>query len=286
MGLFLKALIRIIAYSILIIGGLSLYVFLTSIKPPRYISSITPSDLGLGYEEITIVTEDNVKLSGWFIPSEDAGKKAIVICHGYPADKGNVLSFAAFLHDRFNLLFFDFRAMGRSGGRITTAGWRERKDFLAALDYLKSKGMDKIGALGFSMGGAVIIMANSPDIDVIVSESAYSDLESILHLMYRNFWIARYPFVYATRLWSRLFLGVDLRDVSPRNFIKDIKVPLLLIHSERDSQIPFEHAHALKKANPKAELWLIGEADHGGVWGARQSEYERRILEFLSSAME
>ena len=129
-------------------------------------------------------------------------------------------------------------------------------------------------------------MANSPDVDVIVSESAYKDLESTLHLMYRNFGIFRYPFVYATRLWSRLFLRVDLIDVSPKDSIKNIKVPILLIHSERDSQIPVEHAYALKRANPEAELWIIGEADHGGVWGMRRNEYQERILKFLLSAME
>lgn len=286
MNLYLKIAWRIIIYSVLVIGGLSLYTFLTSIRPLRYITPVTPTDLGLAYEDITIITEDNIKLSGWFIPSENAGKKAIIICHGYPADKGNVLSFATFLHDKFNLLFFDFRAMGKSGGKITTAGWRERKDFLAAVESLKSKGMKKIGALGFSMGGAVIIMADSPDVVAIVSESAYADLESMLHLMYRNFWFFRYPFVYATRLWSHLLLGVNLSDVSPKDFIKDIKVPMLLIHSEMDSQIPVEHAQALKKANPDAELWIIDEADHGGIWGALRSQYEGRISKFFLSAME
>ena len=131
------------------------------------------------------------------------------------------------------------------------------------------------------MGGVVIIMANSPDVDAIVSESAYVDLNSMVHLTYRNFGILRYPFVYATRLWSRLLLGVDPLDVSPRNYIKDIKVPVLLIHSEKDSMIPVEHARALKEANPEAELWIIGETDHGGVWGLKRGEYEKRILEFL-----
>jgi len=285
LNIFLKIAWRVIAYGILIIGGLSLYIFVTSIRPPRYVTAIAPSDLGLEYEDVALVTEDNIKLAGWFIPSEKAGKRAVIICHGYPADKGNVLSFANFLHDKFNLLFFDFRAMGKSGGKVTTAGWRERKDFLAAVTYLKSKGMEKIGALGFSMGGAVIIMSNSPDIDVIVSESAYADLESVLHLMYRNFWIFRYPFVYATRLWSRLFIGVDLAVAAPREYIKDIKVPIFLIHSEEDSVVPAESARILKKAHPEAELWIIGSVDHGEAWGTTRVEYERRILDFLSSGM-
>ena len=171
MNLFLRILWRLVAYSILLIGTLSLYVFLTSIRPPRHITKITPASLGFDYEDITLLTDDNIKLAGWFIPGKNVGKEAIIVCHGYPADKGNVLSFAVFLHDDFNLLFFDFRAMGKSEGKITTAGWKERGDFLAAVKYLRSRGMEKIGALGFSMGGAVIIMANSPDVDAIVTET-------------------------------------------------------------------------------------------------------------------
>ena len=283
MNIYLKFLLRIIIYGVLVVGGLSLYVFLTSIRPPRHVTGITPADLGLEYEDVILLTEDNIKLRGWFIPSKAALDKAIIVCHGYPADKGDVLSFATFLHDQFNLLFFDFRAMGKSGGSVTSIGWRERKDFLQAIEYLKSKGMKRIGALGFSMGGAVIIMANSPDIGAIVTESAYADLESMVHLTYRNFAIFRYPFIYATRLWSRLLLGVDPVDVSPKSSIKAAKAPILLIHSEKDSMIPVEQAYALKKASPKAELWVIGEVDHGGAWGMKRGEYENRILEFFRS---
>jgi pimeloyl-ACP methyl ester carboxylesterase len=259
---------------------------LTSIKPPRYVTGVTPASLGLTYEEVTLITDDGVKLAGWFIPTHNADNEAIVVCHGYPADKGDVLSFATFLHDKFNLLFFDFRAMGKSGGKVTTAGWREKEDFYAAVRYLKLRGMKKIGAVGFSMGGAVIIMANSPDIDAIVSESAYANLESMIHLMYGNFGVFRYPFVYITRLWSRIFLGIDPVNVSPEESIKDIQVPILLVHSERDSQIPVKHGRALRNANPKTELWLIDEADHGSVWGVMRSEYEKRIINFFLTAME
>ena len=141
MNLFLRILWRVIVYGLLLIGTVSLYVFLTSIHPPRHITKMTPADLGLDYEDISIFTDDNVKLAGWFIPAKNIEKKAIIICHGYPADKGDVLSFATFLHNDFNLLFFDFRSMGKSEGKITTAGWNERRDFLAAVEYIKSIGM-------------------------------------------------------------------------------------------------------------------------------------------------
>ena len=281
MNTFIKILLRLLIYVALIAGGLSLYTFLISIFPPRHITGITPSDMGMAFETVTLVTEDGVRLKGWYIPSQISDRKAVIVCHGYPMDKGDVLSLAAFLHGEFDLLFFDFRAMGESGGRITTCGWNERKDFLAAVRYLKDKGIERIGAVGFSMGGAVIIMANSPEVDAIVSESAYADLNAVVSTIYGRFWIFGRLLSEATDLWSRLFIGVDLKKVAPRDFIGQVGVPVFLIHSERDSQIPVEHAHILKKANPTAELWIADEAEHGEAMALNRDEYERRVSEFF-----
>ena len=32
----------------------------------------TPEDIGLSYQDVELVTEDNIKLHGWFIPNHDA----------------------------------------------------------------------------------------------------------------------------------------------------------------------------------------------------------------------
>ena len=281
MNVFIRILLRVLIYAVLITVGLSLYTFLVSIFPPRHITGITPSDMGMDYEAVTLVTEDGVRLKGWYIPSQGSRGRAVIVCHGYPMDKGNVLSLASFLHEEFDLLFFDFRAMGESGGRITTCGWNERKDFLAAVRYLKDKGMERIGAIGFSMGGAVIIMANSPEVDAIVSESAYADLDDIVRTIYGRFRVLSRLFSEATNLWSRLFIRVDLKKVAPRDFIGRVEAPVFLIHSERDSQIPVEHALILKQANPAAELWIADEAGHGEAIALSRDEYERRVSEFL-----
>jgi len=40
--------------------------------------------------------------------------------HGYPMDKGNIFGMVSFLAKKYNLLLFDFRAMGKSEGFFTT----------------------------------------------------------------------------------------------------------------------------------------------------------------------
>jgi fermentation-respiration switch protein FrsA (DUF1100 family) len=84
------------------------------------------------------------------------------------------------------------------------------------------------------------------------------------------------------KLWSRLLLKLNPDEVSPLKCISGIKVPILLIHSERDSQIPVEHVELLYKANPKTEVWIIPEADHGRGLLLRQEEYQERVFKFFA----
>lgn len=279
-SLLLKILLRVVIYAVLIYAGLSLYFLYIYIRPTRFISNVTPADFGLEYEDITLKTGDNVELAGWFIPQKESNK-VIIICHGYPADKGNLLGITEFLAPYYNLLLFDFRALGKSGGRFSTGGWNERKDFLVAVEFLKKKDFKDIGAFGFSMGGAVILMSDSRDIKAMVTDSAYASLDSVLNLIFQNFGFMRRPFVWAMKLWSKLFFGTDLDAASPLKYISRIKTPIFLIHSEEDSQIPVEHAQLLYRANTENELWIISGAEHGTSLASVRGEYERRVLEFF-----
>jgi dipeptidyl aminopeptidase/acylaminoacyl peptidase len=172
--------------------------------------------------------------------------------------------------------------MGKSQGSFSTGGWNERQDFLAAVSFLKAKGFKDIGAFGFSMGGAVAIMADSPDVKAIASDSSYADLDSVLHLIFKNFGVFRYPFVWLMKLWAKLFFQIDTASVSPLKFISSTKVPVLLIHSEYDSQVPVEHVRMLRRANPRSEIWIIPESEHGRGMSSRPEEYQDRVLKFFA----
>jgi uncharacterized protein len=88
----------------------SLWGFYWAIHPPfRLSSQITPAYFGLQYEDISFYTIDNVLIKGWFIKSAKPQAKTIILLHGYPADKGDILPSRLFLHNEFNLLFIDFR---------------------------------------------------------------------------------------------------------------------------------------------------------------------------------
>jgi len=275
---------KIVIYSIFIILFIvivALYGILISVFPRRHVTAIKPSDIGLKYENVTLKTSDNINLKAWFIPNNRT-KNAIIVCHGYPFDKGNILSYTSFLHKEYNLLFFDFRAMGESLGKHTTIGYKEVEDVKAAISYLKKREIKRIGAIGFSLGAATILMTKSKDIKAIVADSSYASLDLMINALYKQFFFLKYPFVAATKIFTKLILKIDTAELSPEGAIKEIKTPVLLIHGERDNQISVENSYLLHKANPKTELWIVEGANHGEAYYLKGEEYEKRVLEFFS----
>ncbi len=275
------ALLLIIALIILF----SFLTFLMSINPGKWPIEFTPESFDLKYENVTFGTGDNLKLKGWFIPrhqSENKSKGTIIIMHGYPTNKADVLPLSLFLLEEYNALLFDFRGFGESEGSYTTAGYKEVLDLDAAVDYLKSRKDSKnIGAFGFSLGASVAIMGNNKGIKAIVADSPYSSLNNMIEGMYSNFYFLKYPFVYMIKLYGRLFFGVDTREVSPENAIMAIDTPILIIHGKKDSQIPVNESYLLHNANKKTELWILDNAGHGETYALNKEEYEKRVLEFF-----
>ncbi|MBI4452322.1 alpha/beta hydrolase [Candidatus Woesearchaeota archaeon] len=272
---------KILLFIILFLIIFSLLAFYMSIRPIKIITRLEPSDLGLEHEEVYFKSKDGIKLSGWLIPNNKT-RTTIIVMHGYPADKANLLGIAEFLAKDFNVFLFDFRSFGKSEGRYTTVGYLEKNDLLGAIEYLeKEKNLTKIGLYGFSLGGAVALMTSHKNVKAIVTDSAYAKLSHMAEHMYSPFLILKYPLAYLAKLYGLVFLRIDINDVNPVEDIKNIKAPILIIHAQKDSQIPVGEAYLLHEANQKAEFWIVKNADHGMSHAVNPEEYERKVVEFF-----
>ena len=263
----------------LLLSFLGLY---SAIRPFKFVSKNIPRDLGLEFEKVSFTTSDNIKLSGWFIPHQNQKQaKTIIFLHGYPADKGNILPSIAFLNKKYNLFLFDFRHMGESEGRISTAGAREVKDLLAAIDFLKQKDINEVGVWGFSMGGAVALMASSqaPEIKAIISEASYASLDKMTYELY-GLPILKYPLGWLTSVWAKIILGINAYEVSPAKSAQSLRIPILIIHSRNDNVIAFSNAKIIQEAlkdNTNAEFWFKDRLIHGQLG----EEYQKYLEDFF-----
>jgi len=282
-----KMILSLIGFLVLFLTLFSLYGFWSATHPPRYKTNLTPKDFGFKFEEVTLTTSDKLKISAWFVPSEQKSDKVIILLHGYPFDKANLLNWAEFLQKDFNLFFFDFRYFGESEGSMTTVGFHEQRDLKSALDYLQKRGFKKIGLMGFSLGGAVAIITASYDkrINAVVTDSAFANINLMIDEYYRNLPILRYPLSILTNFWARVFVGVNPNEIAPEKAAKNINIPVLLIHGEKDQVIPFENAIRIQKSlknNTSAQFFFFEEGSHGGVPENLEKEYQKKVLEFFN----
>ncbi len=274
--------IKIILGILAVIFIFSFLVFLMYLRPPKFTTDITPEKFNLEYEKISFQTKDGLTLRGWFVPS-NYSNSTIIIGHGFPFDKGNVLPVTKFLNEHYNLLYYDFRYFGESDGEVTTIIHKERDDLLRAIDYLKKRDdVGNIGILGFSLSAANALLVNSEDVKAIVSDSSFMSVEEILKVVYFVFpGFLKYPFVWMTALYAKVFLGVNILGISPMMSVKTLDTPILFIHGEHDSQIPLRHSEILHENALNSELWIVKGADHGMSYAVDPIEYKTRIMNFF-----
>jgi uncharacterized protein len=275
--------VKLLPYAGLVVGAfvvLSLVSFWLAVRPPRVTIPLTPAEVRLAVEEVTVHAADGVRLAAWL--GARPGAPAIILLHGYPANKADMLPLAATLAPRFTVLLLDLRYFGQSGGRVTTLGVRERDDLRRTIDVLTSRGVETVGVFGFSLGGAIALAAaaDDPRIRAVAAYSPFADLRTLAHELYAWMGPLRYPFVGLMRLWSRLFLGIDVTAAAPVLAARRLSIPVYLIASRQDEQIPFRHAERLREAlagNPRAEFEFMDR----GLHGALGLEVERRLERFF-----
>ena len=255
------------------------------LHPPRMPLERTPADVGIpSYEVVSFVTADGLTLQGWYVPSTNGA--AVILGHGHMGNRQQLLPEAGILAQvGFGVLLFDWRAHGQSDGDLVTLGYWEKLDLEAALAFLVARpdvDPDRIGALGHSMGGAILaeVAAYTPQIRVVVVEAAFPTFEEVLDHQAGVLPGGRF----LARLWGRIRTGIALDAVRPVDTLCDISPrPLLLIYGTQDRVVPLGSAQRMLQAacEPK-ELWLIEGAGHGNPFHWVPEAYERRLIDFFS----
>jgi fermentation-respiration switch protein FrsA (DUF1100 family) len=127
---------------------------------------------------------------------------------------------------------------------------------------------------------ALLAAAEDPRIRAVVAYAPFADLRTLGYELYGWLWVLKYPFVALLRLWSVLFLGHDITAIAPERAAAGLSIPVLLVASREDEQIPFHHAQRLERAfagNARAELVVMDRGRHGEL----PPGFEARLAEFF-----
>ncbi len=285
--------LMLITLAVITYVGISAYVAEKLSHPTRKALSSTPAQYGLKYEDVQFnSTGDNIPLKGWFIDSP--GTKAIVMMHGRNGvrdDKGiDMMDIAkAFAQHNYDVLTFDFRAHGQSGGDRYSLGQWEVRDVAGALNYLKGRGVTRIGTIAYSMGAATELLTapDHPEMQAVIADSVFADLPALLDKELPKSSGLPVFFNPGVVLSEQLLFGIDLNNTKPERAMSRLgNRPVLLIHSATDDLIPVSHAYALQKAgarDPNLQLWIAPGKGHVQAFKNNRDEYLRRVIGFFDA---
>ncbi|MCX6029124.1 MAG: alpha/beta fold hydrolase [Chloroflexi bacterium] len=248
----------------------------------------SPAEYGLAFEKIAFRTADGLTLRGWWIPAPDSDR-AIITLHGYGGSMDPDVQYVPAFHEAgFNVLMFDFRAHGRSDGRICTIGYLERQDALAAVEFVRGRGIERIGMLGFSMGGIVAMLTapRCPHVRAVISDGGPARFKTALAVHGVELGVPQWlsaPLTWLTLAVTSLRVGANQFLYEPIRWVGKIAPrPILFIHGDRDQYVPpADFAALVAAAGPAAEVWRVAGAGHRTVDQVAPEEYRRRVLSFF-----
>ena len=247
-------------------------------------AAVEPADLGRAYEEVTLRTSDGLHLAAWYVPSRNG---AAVI--SYPTRQGKLAQARMLARHGYGVLLVDARGYDGSDGDPNLFGWSGAKDIDAAVAWLQRRPDVKggrIGGIGFSVGGEVLLQAaaSNTGLRAVVSEGAGA--RSVREDLLRGpqGWLALPGAAIQTAavaVMSGTAPPPSLTDLVPRIAPRST----LLIYAGRGAGGEELQPHYYEAARQPKMIWLIPEAGHTGGLSARPNEYERRVVGFFERTL-
>ncbi|MEC4805442.1 MAG: alpha/beta hydrolase [Jaaginema sp. PMC 1079.18] len=240
---------------------IALYLYFFS---DRLIFLPQPSSYQNSADLLYLNTPDNQKIAATYRFNPDA-TYTLLYTHGNAEDLGDIEPVLNLLYDAgFSIFAYDYRGYGLSEGHPSEANAYE--DIETAYRYLTRElkiSPDRIIAFGRSVGGgsAVDLAVRFPVAGLIL-ESAFTQAFRVV-----------IPFP--------VFPFDKFRNQAK---LKQIQVPVLIIHGTEDEIIPFTHGRALwETANPPKSYFWVENANHNDVPWVDSETYVKQLQEFARS---
>jgi fermentation-respiration switch protein FrsA (DUF1100 family) len=230
-------------------------------------SSIVPTPVGDEFrrlQTIELSTPDGVRLLSWHWPG--SVPTTLVVFHGNAGHRGHRLEWIADLHRLgYGIFILDYRGYGGSEGSPSEQGLYT--DAETAVRWLRENTKTQLTYFGESLGcGVAVETACRIPPKALILQSGFVSGADIAQ--------NAYPFLPARWLLK------DRYDSSAK--VQQIHCPLLFVHGDQDSVVPFRFGKALFDLANEPKQWSpIAGANHNDLSWVGGKEYLKTIDGFL-----
>jgi len=251
-----------------------------------------------GWQDAAIISRLGYPLKGTYLPSPTPSNKTVIFVHGISASRLMGLWYANIYTDAgYNVLIYDSRAHGESGGSSTTWGYYEKYDLDQWVDWVKERQpLGVIGVHGVSMGAATALEhaalnESSKRVNFYVADSSYADLDDLLIQQIDTTVNVHNPLWVKTLLkYSSAAAYIDARfqyaQVSPIRSVSNVTTPILYLHGEADPLVSVAMCRQLYSATKGyREIHTFPNAGHAMAIFDCKNEYRRLVHSFVQNAL-
>ncbi len=261
-------------------------------------SYLGPWDLGLAFEDVLIPTGAG-DAPAWLIPAAEPHGRWVIQVHGRGVQRQETLRAAPVFRDAgVTSLLVSYRNDGEApkseDGRYAL-GDAEWQDVDAAIAFAVHRGATEIVLMGWSMGGAIVLQAatRSPLRDRIVGIVLDSPVIDWADVARFHGGLLGLPAVVAIgalevlgRRWGGIFTGqtapIDFRRLDFVTRAAELKLPVLLMHSDDDGFVPATGSRALAGRRPDIVTFLpFAVARHTKLWNYDREGWNQAITNWL-----
>lgn len=224
---------------------------------------------GAGIRAVALPTTSGVELRALVLEG-DGRRGSAVVLHGWGGSAIDMLPVGGLLREEgFDVVLLDAAGHGGSGDVVLTSMPRFAEDLSEALRWwreVSSLSRQRLVLVGHSVGaGACLLTARSrSDVDAVVALAGLADPREVMSRLLAGAGLPRALLRPALRVVEHL-IGHRFSSFSPNQVVRDLTIPLLVVHGEQDSTVPVSHARLLAGSAPSAQLVVLPGVGHSDV---------------------
>jgi alpha/beta superfamily hydrolase len=270
----------------LVVGAVAMYAIGQAYVFTHTMRAAVPEpEADMVYDEVSFTTSDGLDLEGWYVPSENGA--AVIV---FPGRVGRQEYARMLARHGYGVLLFDRRGEGASDGDPNLLGWGGDRDLKAAVAFLQSRpdvDDDRIGGIGLSVGGEMLLeaAAETDGLQAVVSEGAgarsYREVTEFSEGTFLDVGLIG-ALTGAVWVFSNEPVPANINDL-----VADISpASVFFVYGEegQPQEIDLNPTY-YESANEPKQIWEVPDAAHISGLQTQPAEYERRVVAFFDNAL-
>lgn len=183
-------------------------------------------------ESSSLTADDGTELAAWYFAAPESTHNYAICLHGYTDEPIGMARYVKRFHER-------------SGGDYIGMGWPERLDVVAWIGRIVQADPEaRILVFGESMGAATAMNVAGEslpaNVKCIIEDCGYTSVWDEFSLQLKDvFGLPSFPLLDVANLVCNVRAGYDFHKASSVDQLKRATVPMLFIHGDQDTFVPY-----------------------------------------------